>query len=363
MNKKILFSDNSLRGLVNFRGNIIRHYAESGFEVVLVAPADSLSEQPAFPQGVRYIAVEMERTGTDPRADIRYYKALKAIYKAERPEYIFHYTIKPNIYGTLAAHALKIRSTAVVAGLGHVYTAGGVGNRLARIMYKYALRFAEKIMVLNRSNAETLLARKVVPAGKLLWLEGGEGIDLAKYQRMAMPGHEKTVFLMIGRVLYEKGYREFAETAAALKDVAEFRLLGPLDSHPSAVAEETVAADVKAGNIRYFGFSPDVVSYMADADCILLPSYHEGLSRVLMEAVALGRPVICSDIPGCRETVDDGINGFLCEPRNTGSLTAACRRFITLLPEQRMDMSLASRTKAERTFDVESVIRTYRTII
>lgn len=362
---KILFSDNTLWGLLNFRSGIINYFLSKKFEIVLVAPYDDLAGSFEIPSGARYIPVELSRTGTNPLSDMRYYKSLRKIYKAEKPDYIFHYTIKPNIYGSIAAHRLGIRSTAMVAGLGHVYTENGMGNRIARMMYRYALKYPEHVMVLNEMNRDTLLKRRVVDDEKLLLLTGGEGVDLEKFKMIPSPisTDRKPVFLMIARLLYEKGYREYVEAASELTDSAEFRIMGPIDVHPAAVKRETIESDVRKGYIKYIGFSPDVMSQIAQANCIVLPSYHEGLSRVLMEAAAMGKPIVTTDIPGCRETVDDGINGFLCQPGDTKSLISAFKKMINLSEDERHGMELASRKKAEEVFDEKLLIRKYEAII
>lgn len=356
---KVLFSDNTLWGLLNFRRGVIQRMLDRGFEVVLVAPTDGMCDLTNVPNGAKYLPIELSRTGTNPLADWGYYKALKRIYKAERPDYIFHYTIKPNIYGTLAAKSLGIRSSAMVAGLGHVYTQGGIGNAIARSLYKRSMRYPEKVMVLNKANYDTLLERKVVMRDQLLWLEGGEGIDLSAFTPQPMPSNERPVFLMICRLLYEKGYAEYVAAAEALQGQAEFRIMGPIDSHPSAVTRATVEADVQRGVLKYIEFSPDVQSQIRAADCIVLPSYHEGLSRVLIEALALGRPIVATDIAGCSETVQEGQNGFLCVPKDATSLTQALQKMIDLTPEQCAEMASQSRTLAEQVFDERSVIKAY----
>jgi glycosyltransferase involved in cell wall biosynthesis len=359
---KILLSDNSLGGLLNFRGTIIRKFLERGDEVVLVAPKDELCADD-IPVGARFVETGLSRTGTNPLTDLKYMRSLRKIYRAENPDYIFHYTIKPNIYGTLAARSLGIRSTAMIAGLGHVFTENSPGNRLARIMYKYAMRYPDRVMVLNRANHGTLLKKRVVRAEKLLLLPGGEGVDLKQYARLPMPHNDKPVFLMICRLLYEKGYAEYVAAAEALHDQAEFRLMGSLDSHPSAVQKHTLENDVRRGVIKYIGYSPDVARQVGECDCVVLPSYGEGLSRVLMEGTAMRRPVITTDIPGCRETVDDGVNGYLIEPKNAQSLIDACRKFIALTKEEKELMGIESRRKAERQFCIDSVYDIYKNIL
>lgn len=360
---KILFSDNLLSGLLNFRGAVIRHFLADGHEVVLVAPHDASTDPGAIPAGAKYIPVGLSRTGTNPFEDLRYYRALREIYRAERPDYIFHYTIKPNIYGTLAASHLGIRSTAMIAGLGHVFTGGGRRNVIARSMYKYAMRFPEHVIALNRENRDTLLGHHIVPPRKLILLGGGEGVDLSSFTPRPMPSNAKPVFLMICRLLYEKGYAEYVAAAEALRGKAEFRLMGPFDDHPAAVKRSTLENDVRRGVIDYIAYSPDVVSQIAAADCVVLSSYAEGLSRVLMEGAAMGRPLIATDIAGCREAVDDGRSGYLVPPRDARALTDACERFAALSRNERQTMGRAGRRIAERRFDVGDVCRVYGNII
>ena len=177
---KILFSDNSLRDLINFRGDVINDYAVNGFEVVLVAPktCDFTSQS----TNVKYIPVDFKRSGMNPFADLRYMRSLWRIYHRERPDYIFHYTIKPNIYGSIAAKICGIPSTAMIAGLGYVFNKSGIGNLIARCLYRFAMRFPEHIFVLNTSNRDLVLDKHIATSRQLILLSGGEGINLNKYQ-------------------------------------------------------------------------------------------------------------------------------------------------------------------------------------
>lgn len=361
---KLLFCDNTLWGLLNFRGGVIRHFLAQGHQVVLVAPADALSDSSVIPSGVRFIPVELDRTGMNPWRDWNYYRTLKKIYRIESPDYVFHYTIKPNVYGTWAAHSLGLRSSAMIAGLGHVYSSGGPGSAVARLMYKCALRYSERVLVLNRANYDVLRSRGVVAESKLLFLPGGEGVNLSQFQYMALPRNPRPVFLMICRLLYEKGYAEFCAAAQALYGLAEFRVMGPLDTHPTAVPREVVEEDVRRGWIQYVGYSSDVGTEIVKADCLVLPSaYGEGLSRVLMEGLAMGRPIIASDIPGCRETVMPGKNGFLCRPSDSESLIRAMQSFMSLSVAEREEAGRVSRGLAERVFDERLVIEQYDAIV
>lgn len=358
---KILFSDNSLSCLLNFRGAVIEHCISLGYEVVLVAPQDG--DLLNIPEGARYIPIVLDRTGINPWKDIKYFLKLFRIYKAERPDYIFHYTIKPNIYGSLASRLLGIRSAAMITGLGYVFSNNTFTNKLARLLYKFGLFFSEKVFVLNQSNLRTVLSHHIASEKKLIWLKGGEGVDLKKYKQLPYPLNNRVRFLMIARILYEKGYAEYVETAKALKDQCDFYIMGALDSNPAAVPAAILEKDIQAGYIKHIPFSTNVASEIAQVDCIVHPSYHEGLSRVLMEALASGRPIICSDIPGCRETVIEGENGFLCKPKDSLSLIEACQRFMGLSYEDRLRMGQKSRALAEQTFDVTKVISEYDTLL
>lgn len=356
---KILFSDNSLWGLLNFRGCIIQHFLLKGYEIVLVAPMDQEGAKMSIPKYVKYIPVTMNRAGTNPIADIQYFYHIKNIYKIEQPDYIFHYTVKPNIYGTLAAKLLKIRSAAMVAGLGYAFVEKTFFAYLARILYKCTLRYAEQVFVLNECNYNTLIDTKIVHKSKLKLLRGGEGVDLSKFSYRKVQDNKKPRFLMVSRLLYDKGYSEYIDAANKLRYEALFSIMGAIDPRPTAVPIDVVQADVASGSIEYIAYAPDVISQMEQADCIVLPSYSEGLSRVLMEACAIGRPIICSDIPGCRETVEDGINGFLCQAKDSESLISCCKKFISLSFEEKLAMGEASRRRAELLFDEKKVIQQY----
>ncbi len=362
---KILFCDNSLRELLNFRGEVINYYIKVGAEVVLVAPKNS--DKVPTEDNVRYIPIELSRSGMNPFQDCCYFLRLCKIYKKEQPDYIFHYTIKPNIYGTLAAHWNRIPSTAIVTGLGYTFYKKNLACRFVRLLYKFALQFADNVMVLNVVNRNVLLNQRIVKSNKLIHLKGGEGVDLKHfYVRPKTNKNKSVVFLMIARLLPDKGYKEYIEAARVMRQEypeVKFQLLGEIDvSYPQHISEERVKNDDEVGYIQYLGYCSNIIPKIQQADCIVLPSYHEGLSRVLMEALAMGRPIITTDIPGCRETVEEGKNGFLIEPRNIESLINAEKAFLSLSREKCLEMGKYSRTKAEREFDIIDVIKVYEQI-
>lgn len=360
MIKTVLFSDNSLWGCLNFRGYIIDRFIKDGYKVVIAAPNDSFIRA-EIPEKAVYEPVKMERTGNNPLRDFSYMMSLRKIYKKHNPSVVFHYTVKPNIYGTLAARMLGIPSVAMVTGLGYVFANESITAKIARNMYKSALQFANRVLFLNEDNYKQMLERGMVKREKSHVMEGGEGVNVSDFPFVPEPESEHPVFLMVARVLYDKGYVEFVEAAKA-NPQAKFRLIGAVDTNPHAVPESVVKEE-KA--IDYLGFMPheEVLEYMGLASCVVLPSYHEGMSVTLMEAIAMGRPVICSDIAGCREMVDEGINGYTVPVKDGKKLAEACRKFIALTYERKREMSQASRRKAERQFDIRNVWETYRKII
>ena len=362
---KILFCDNSLYSLINFRGDVINSYADDGHDVVLVAPDDS--DWRPEKQNVKYIPVVLHRSKKNPFTDIKYLCSLYKIYKTENPDYVFHYTIKPNIYGTFVAKFLRIPSVLMVTGLGYTFNSKEFASIIARTLYRCAMRASKFVIVLNKSNKDILMAKHMTDSRKMIMLPGGEGINLSLFNYFPdRKSRTHFVFLMVARVLYDKGYKEYVEASRIIKKKypdMEFMLLGSIDEdYPNHVPSEIVRHDATKGIINYLGFRSDVREIIGHSDCIVLPSYHEGLSRVLMEGLAMHKPIITTDIPGCRETVDDGKNGYLIPPKNIEALVEAIEKFIHLSDDERKEMGEYARKKAEREFDVRNVIAVYKKI-
>lgn len=363
--RKILFCDNVLWGLVNFRGSVIRHFVQQGDEVVLVAPQDDESIMKVdIPEGVRYIPVRLNRCSRNPFTDLIYCAHLYRIYRKEHPDYIFHYTIKPNVYGSIAARLAGINCTGMVAGLGYGLLGDGMLSRLLAVMYRYAFKYVSSIFVLNKFNYQYLLDHKFCTSAQLRLFKGGEGVDLSAYPYVREESGSPVVFLMVGRVLYDKGYREYVQAAKIVKQQypdVRCQLLGMLDeTYPAHVDEEELKRDVEEGTIEYLASTNDVMQYLGRSGVVVvLPSYFEGLSRSLIEACAVGRPIIATDIPGCRETVDEGKNGFLVKVKDSSSLAEGMLRYLSLSDAEKQAFSRHSRKKAEETFDVRQVIKEY----
>lgn len=366
---KILLCDNTLWGLVNFRGPIIRHFLEQGHQVVLVAPEKEDRQMRADPPaGARYVPIRMGRTSTNPLSDLRLLHQLRRIYRHERPDYIFHYTIKPNIYGTLAAHSLGIPSTAMMAGMGYVFSKQSLATRLARVLYRIGLSRTRHLLLLNESNREAVLRQRLCQERKIVMLPGGEGVDCQHFASSPNAA-EQTTFLFIGRLLWDKGYEEFVRAAELVKKEhpeARFALLGSLDpSFPGSVPYQRVEADQRRSLTEYRGFRTDMTEvYREPGLVVTLPSYYgEGMNRSLMEACATGKPIITTDIAGCRELVQPGQNGYIVPPRDAQALAQAMLRYLNLSAGQKEAFSQHSRRLALQRFDIEHVKQVYDQII
>lgn len=365
---KLIFCDNTLWGLVNFRGEVMKHFAQKGYDVVLVAPEkDDKQMQTSIPEGVRYIPVRMKRTSFNLVSDWKYYRQMRAIFKSEKPDYVFNYTIKPNIYSTMAAHSVGCPSTAMMPGLGYIFINNGLKCRMARSLYRFGLRHTQHLFVLNTHNRQLAVSNKMCPEDKIILLEGGEGINIDHFT-FADNDSDHTTFLYVGRILWDKGYDELSRAARIVKEKyphVSVELLGSLDpSYPNSVPTERLRADEKDGIVKYLGFTKDMQSvYRRKGIVMLMPSYGEGFNRALMEACGCGKPIITTDVQGCRESVDDGQNGYIVPVRNADALAEAMLRYLALSPDEKRQMSVNSRHKAETLFDVRNVIKVYESIL
>lgn len=366
---KVLFCDNRLGGLLGFRIDVIRHFIQQGHEVVLVCPQPS-SEWDKIGQtnldNVRIIYVPMEANGQNPIKDLRLMMSYYRLFRRERPDCIITYTIKPNIYGGLAARLLHIPVVSMIAGLGYAFEGNGVAKKMLRTLYRMGLKNVKNVLVLNQSNYDTVLLHHLTTKEKLILLPGGEGVNLNQYPVSQADFKDGTTFLVISRVLYDKGYQEFVDALTQMpKDNhTHFQWLGPTAfDRPFGVPQKVFETDCQKGIFEYLGVTNDVKQYMGRKDVVIvLPSYMEGMSRSLMEACAMGRPVITTDIPGCREMVDKGKNGFLIPQGDSKALANAMSCFISLPEEHKRAMAQYSHKLALQKFDVKKVIDVYKRI-
>lgn len=368
MIKKICFFNNNFLGMVYFRLEVIQRFLDKGYAVSIIAPeGGNMEALKKLPKEVKRIPVKMNRTSTNPIKDVVLMCQLIKVLRAEKPIYLFNYTIKPNVYGALAAKLLGIRCTDMIAGLGYTFTNNSLSSRIARTLYKVAGKCAEKIVVLNKDNYEAVLKAGICKEDKLHLLTGGEGVDLKRYPYY-QNGSEDYKFIYIGRLIEEKGYNEFAAAAKrvlAKHQNVEFHVIGGFDlGYPRCVTKEQVERDSQEKGIIYDGSISDMSKiYSQKGVVIVIPSYYsEGLNRSLMEGCSSGKPIITTDWPGCRETVRDGVNGYLVKPRNVESLVTAIEKYIGLSADEKENFSIASRKLAEQEFNVGSVVSYYESL-
>ena len=370
---KIFLCDNRLGGLLGFRGDVINHLLKQGYAVTLVAPDvctewDKIGKEDIKDVNIKY--VNMRPNSLNPIWDILLFLQYFTLFRKEKPDVVINYTIKPNIYSSFAADLNNCNTICMVAGLGYMFKGNNILKRFGRWLYKKGLSKAIKVFTLNQENHKILIQQKIVNSEKLILLHGGEGVNLSKYKYTNSDFSAKTTFLMISRILYDKGYSEYVEAAKTIKqkykDVVSFELLGPTayDS-PMGVSKEEFEKDMNSDAVKYLGVTDNVPLYLGRTNVVMvLPSYYpEGLSRSLMEACAMGRPVIASNIPGCKETVEDGKNGYLIEPRSSESLVKKIEEFLKLDETKKREMGRQSRNIAEKKFDVNHVISEYDKII
>lgn len=255
----------------------------------------------------------------------------------------------------------------MMAGLGYVFEGNSVKKRLARYLYRYGLSKAEKVIVLNQDNYNTIVDQ-CVDRNKLILFQGGEGVNLQEYPYKTNLFNEVR-FLMVARLLYDKGFQQFVDAAKIVKTKypnVKFELLGGLsEDSPTGVKKETLRKYIDDGVVNYLGVTKDVPKYvLKDGTVVVVASYYmEGMNRALMEACSMGRPIITTNLPGCKEMVDDGVTGYSIEPKSAEALAQACIKFIKLPCEEKMKMAKASYEKCKKQFDVNLVLEKYDRII
>ena len=362
MRPVVVISANTAWNIANFREGLLRALLAAGLDVVVLAPPDAHVPK-IVALGCRFIPLPMDNRGTSPTADLlllwRFWRILGRV----RPVAYLGYTIKPNVYGSLAAQALGIPTINNIAGLGTAFIRQSWLTTMAKLLYRVALARAGRVFFQNQDDRKRFVGDGIVDLGQTELLPGS-GIDLNKFLPLARSRADGEIrFLLIARLLWDKGIGEFVEAARVVRrqrPEARFQLLGFLDvPNRTAIDRATLEGWVKEGVVDYLGQTDDVRPFIADADCVVLPSYREGVSRTLLEAAAAGRPLIATDVPGCREVVEEGSNGFLCRARDAEDLARTLLRFCALDAGSRAAMGRASRGKAEREFDEAIVIDHY----
>lgn len=383
--QRVLVIAGYARSLVLFREALLRELVERGYTVAACAAEDDPEVARRLRNlGVAYHSVRLRRAGTNPLLDLNYVADLVRLMRKCRPDVVFAYTHKPIIFGSLAATICGAPMIfSMVTGLGYAFTARAglrrqLTGRVVEKLYRLALRSNTAVFFQNADDRDELQSRGVLPVGMRTTIVGGSGVDLDRFQP-ALPVEDPPTFLLIGRLLKDKGIIEYVEAARLIRaryKRARFHLVGPLDSNPAALRCETIQQWEREGVLTYHGEVSDVRPFLARCSAYVLPSYREGTPHTVLQAMAMGRPVVTTDAPGCRETVRcsadalakmraaaplsctmaQGTNGFVVPIRNVQALAAAMESFI-LNPALIRTMGFESRAIAERRYDVRFVNR------
>ncbi|GHE79853.1 glycosyl transferase [Camelimonas fluminis] len=361
---KVVISINTSWNIINFRAGLIGALQKQGFDVVAVAPTDPYSPGLAH-LGCRHVPLPMDNMGTSPVRDLALFARYLSVLRKEKPDLYLGWTIKPNIYGSLAAHVLGIPAINNVSGLGTAFLHQGWLTRLVRMLYRLAFSRSRTVFFQNTDDCRLFVETGLIRQEQAGILPGS-GVNVSSFvqqQPVQRDEGQGPVFLLVARLLWDKGIGEFVEAARCVRQLvpnARFQLLGFLDvENRTAVPRTTVEEWQREGIIEYLGHTDDVRPFIAESDCVVLPSYREGAPRSLLEAAAMGRPLITTDTTGCRDVVEHGFNGWLCQVKDAGDLAEQMLAFARLPPEGKHRMGQNSRLLAERKFDESFVIKSY----
>ncbi|WP_458626678.1 glycosyltransferase family 4 protein [Winogradskyella sp. PC D3.3] len=361
--KRILLIASYAGSLIRFRGDFIKSLIANGFNVFTAAPEYTDEDiEIITAMGANPIEFNLQRTGLNPLKDLKSIKALKSIMKDNRIDLVFPYTVKPVIYGSMAANSCKIPVISLITGLGYAFTGLSAKartlQRFNEILYKLSIRKNKIIVFQNRDDYQLFLDRKVISKQQRVDFVSGSGVNLKEFTFVEKNASDKVSFLLVARLIEEKGIGLYMEAAKLLKakyPKAEFHLIGVVETSPSAISEDEINALHNEGIIVFHGRQTNIEDHLHQSDIFVLPSYYrEGLPRTTLEASACGNPIITTDSVGCREAVKEGENGFLITPQNLDALVKPMEYFINH-PEKIKEMGINSRKYAEERFDVDII--------
>lgn len=352
---------NTSWNVFNFRMGLIRALQSNGHEVLVVAPEDEYSKK-ITAAGCKFYKVEMDSRGVNPIKDIALLVELRGIYKKIKPDVILHYTIKPNIYGTIAARTLSIPVINNVCGLGTIFLQKGIVSKIAKVMYKVAFKFPKKVFFQNHHDLDLFIKEKLIRK-ELSNILPGSGINLQDFPALPFKRNKRFTFLLISRLIHDKGIIEYIDAVKSLKALgvdARFQILGAKDpEHRRGIASKIIDEWISNDIVEYLGTTNDVRRFIKNADCVVLPSYREGTPRTLLEAASSAKPIVATDVPGCNNVVENNYNGYLCKLKNADDLADKMHAMMNLENQQIERMGKNGRTKVENEFNESVVISIY----
>ena len=358
---KVAIVLNTSWNIVNFRLSLIKSLQALGHEIHTIAPVDGYTHT-LEEAGCIHHPLKMDSRGANPLKDIALVFELNSIYRSVRPDVILHYTIKPNVYGTLAAAPLRIPVINNVCGLGTVFLKKGPLSFIARFLYRTSFRFASKVFFQNPDDLNLFLNENLVPKNSVDLIPGS-GIDLKRFSPVPYQRNAKFTFLLISRLITDKGVLEYIDAVKKLKAEgveAHFQVLGAMDpEHKRGISREVIQSWINTGTIEYLGTTDDVREFISKADCIVLPSYREGTPRTLLEAASSSKPIIATNVPGCNQVVEHQVNGLLCKLKDSDDLAEKMNALVSLDDETLKTYGKNGREKMESEFDESIVINKY----
>ncbi len=356
---------NTSWNIYNFRMGLIRSLLSKGHEIIAIAPEDEYSNK-LIEAGCKYKKITMDSRGANPIKDMCLIFELFNIYRKVRPDIILHFTVKPNIYGTFAARILNIPTINNVCGLGTVFLNRGLISVIARIMYRMAFRYPNKVLFQNHEDRDLFINDKLIKEEKVD-LVPGSGLDIYRFQPEKPDIESKFTFLLISRLIYDKGIVEYIDAVRLLKNKginARFQILGAIDEeHKRGIPEKIIKNWIDEDLIEYHGRVRDVRNYIRNADCVVLPSYREGTPRTLLEAAGMAKPIVTTNVAGCSNVVANYENGFLCKLKDAEDLADKMEKMFYLDKTERIAMGVRGRNKVERLFNENIVIKKYFRLI
>ena len=362
---KIIIFSKSTWNILNFRKSLIKRLIDTGYSVYIIASQDS-SREKLVSMGCKIYPLKINNKKINPITDFLLFLRILKIYKSINPNLICHFNIKPVIYGSLASGFLKIPNINMITGLGTAFISKNLITKIVKFLYFLSLKNTNMVFFQNTDDKKFFIENNLVNE-KLTNLIPGSGVSLRHYEYKEYPKNNDFIFLLVSRILWDKGIMEFVEAASFLKSKYKniyFQLLGPIENEiESEVSLNQIKIWEKEKLITYLGFVNDVRPYIEKSHCVVLPSYREGTPKSLLEAAAMGRPIIATNTVGCKEVVNDGLNGYLCENKDSRSLARSIEQFIKLPLKQKISMGLEGRKKIEKEFDEKFVINNYLTTI
>ncbi len=350
--------------IYNFRKNLIKAMISKGYQVIAIAPKDDYSQK-LIDLGCEYHELDFDSKSKNPLTDLLLIKRINKKLKEVSPDLLLNFTIKPNVYGTLAASRLKIPCINNIAGMGTLFSGNFISKILFKTLFKISQRNASTVFFQNPDDYKELTESNIVEEKKSKLLPGS-GVDLLNFKYTpAQSTDSRIIFLLVARMIYPKGIKELIEATQLLRDKGyhnlEVHLLGETGvNNPTAIPKQVFDEYCNKEFVTYLGKTDNVLPYIQDASAVVLPSYYrEGTPRSLLESLAVGRPIITTNMPGCKETITHGVNGFICKPESTNDLAIQLEKFIKLDPNAKLLMGEESRKLAETKFDEKIVISKY----